>query len=115
MPTSVFDAVMRDVGIPVFEEVFGVPATHTNADGDEVTITAILETELAPVGEYGERMEPRWTAEVAKSAGVQVGDTLAHAGTATDDDPYPDDVVWTTTQVISDDGYTVKFAVRSGT
>lgn len=96
------------------QAVFGIPVVHMNTVNDEVTITAMMETELAPVGEFGERMEPRWTAEVAKSAGVQVGDTLTVAGTVTEDDPYPDDVVWTTTQVISDDGYTVKFAVRSG-
>lgn len=115
MPTSRFDSIMLNVGIPALLQTFGRAATHTSNDGDEAALTVIFETGLAPVGEYGERMEPRWTAEVAKSAGVQVGDTLAHAGTATDDDPYPDDVVWTTTQVISDDGYTVKFAVRSGT
>lgn len=105
---TTFTAVAADL-----MAAFGREVTHTDVDGNEVQIQAVIESALSPVGEYGERMEPRWTAEVAKSAGVQVGDTLAHAGTATDDDPYPDDVVWTTTQVISDDGYTVKFAVRS--
>jgi len=113
MPDSLFDVIMRDSGIPAFQAVFGIPVTHTNADGDEVTITAMLDTEVAPVGEYGERMEARWTAEVAKSASAQVGDTLSHAGEVTDDDPYPDDVVLTLAQVIADDGYTVRFAVRS--
>lgn len=114
MPASLFATIMRESGIPALQAVFGIPVVHMNTVNDEVTITAMMETELAPVGEFGERMEPRWTAEVAKSAGVQVGDTLTVAGTVTEDDPYPDDVVWTTTQVISDDGYTVKFAVRSG-
>lgn len=107
---TTFTAVAADL-----MAAFGREVTHTDVDGNEVQIQAVIESALSPVGEFGERMEPRWTAEVAKSAGVQVGDTLTHAGTATDDDPYPDDVVWTTTQVISDDGYTVKFAVRSGT
>jgi len=112
MPESLFDTIMKESGVPAFQAVFGIPVLHTNADGDEVTITAMLDTEVAPVGEYGERMESRWTAEVAKSAGVQVGDTLTHAGETTEDDPYPDDVVWTLAQVIADDGYTVRFAVR---
>jgi len=57
-------------------------------------------------------MEPRTTISVAKSEGIEVGDTLHYAGAVTDDDPYPDDVVWTVAQIIDDDGYLVRFAVR---
>lgn len=41
MPESFFDAIMRDTAIPALETVFGVAATHTNADGDEIAVTII--------------------------------------------------------------------------
>ena len=112
MPESLFDAIMNTVGVPTLLAQFGVPVTHTNGDGDEATIQAILESALVAVGEYGERMEPQTTVTVAKSAGAAVGHTFSHAGEVTDDDPYPDDVVWTAAQAMSDDGYLVQFAVR---
>jgi hypothetical protein len=112
MPDSFFDGVMRESVIPALETAFGIPMTHTNAEGDETPLVALLDTAWAPVGEFGERMEARWTVEMAKSAGVQVGDTLSHAGAITEEDPDPDDVIWMLTQVIRDDGYTVQFAVR---
>jgi len=90
---------------------FGREATHTNDRGDEVVIPVVVRTEYAPV-DFVERMEPRTTITVAKSAGVAVGDTLSYAGTVTDDDPYPDDVVWTATQILEDNGYRVRLAVR---
>lgn len=94
---------------------FGRAVTHTNSDGDEATIQAVLRSEYAPVGEYGERMEQRMVATVAKSTAVVVGDTLSYAGTVTDDDPYPDDVVWSLAQLLSDNGYILTFAVRQVT
>jgi len=109
---STFADLMTGVAVPALEDVFGDPMTHTNDEGDEVTVTGILETSYAPVGDFGERLEPRTTISVAKSAAVVVGDTLSYAGTVTDDDPYPDDVVWTMAQIIEDDGYLVRFAVR---
>lgn len=112
MPESLFDAVMRASGIPALETAFGVPMTHINDEGDEVAVTGILETAMVPVGDFGERMEPRTTITVAKSAAVAVGDTLSYAGEVTDEDPLPDDVVWTMAQIIEDDSYLVRFAVR---
>ena len=109
---STFADLMTGVAVPALEDVFGDPMTHTNDEGDEVTVTGILETSYGPVGEFGERMEARTTISVAKSAAVAVGDTLHYAGEVTDDDPYPDDVVWTTAQIMEDDGYLVRFAVR---
>ena len=91
---------------------FGREATHTNSDGDEAAVLAVVRSEHAPVGDFGERMEPRTTISVAKSAAVAVGDTLHYAGAVTDEDPLPDDVVWTMAQIIEDDGYLVRFAVR---
>lgn len=95
--------------------VWGREVTHTNVDGDENQIQAFVNSELSPVGDYGERMEYRFTATVAKSAGVVVGDTLRYAGTVTDDDPVPDDVIWSLAQVMSDDGFIQQFAVRQVT
>lgn len=107
---TTFTAVAADL-----MATFGREVTHTDVDGDEVQIQAVIESALSPVGEYGERMEQRTTVTVAKSAGVTVGDTLRYAGTATDDDPYPDDVIWSMTQVLSDDGFVQQFAVRQVT
>lgn len=114
MPTSAFDTLMSTVAIPAIMDVFAVDVTHTNAYGDEATVQALFETAYAPVGisDYGERMEQRTTATLAKSTGAVVTDTLTHAGTVTDDDPYPDDVTWSLSQLISDDGYLMQFAIR---
>jgi len=113
MPISLFDEVMRDTGIPVLSEVFGIPATHTNADGDEVPVTVIFSQQIVPVGEFGERAELQRTLDIPVASGAQVGQTFAVAGDVTDDDPYPDDVIWTATQLLNDDGYFRTFAVRS--
>jgi hypothetical protein len=117
MPTSTFDTLMSTVAIPAIMGVFAVDVTHTNSDTDEATVQAIFETAYAPVGisDYGERMEQRTTVTLAKSTGAVVTDTLTYAGTVTDDDPYPDDVVWSLAQLISDDGYLMQFAIRQVT
>ena len=114
MPESLFDTIMRDSGIPAFQAVFGIPALHTNSDGDEVTVTVLFSQQIVPVGEFGERAELQRTLEIPVASGAQVGQTFAVAGTVTDDDPYPDDVIWTATQLLNDDGYFRTFAVRSG-
>ncbi len=114
MPESLFDVIMRDSGIPAFQAVFGIPALHTNADGDEVPVTVLFSQQIVPVGEFGERAELQMTLDIPVSSGARVGQTFAVAGTVTDDDPYPDDVVWTATQLLADDGYFRTFAVRNG-
>jgi hypothetical protein len=111
MPDSLFDGIMRDSAIPALETVFGVAAIHTNAESDEVPVTIMLGQELAPVGEYGERMEMRETLELSAESGALVGQVFAVAGDQTEDDPDPDDVIYTTTQLLADDGYLRKFAV----
>lgn len=115
MPTSALDAIMSNTGIPALLKQFGIPATHTNAEQDEIAVTIILETQAVPVGEYGERMEPQTTIQIPTASGAVVGDTFTVAGTETADDPYPDDVVWTAAQLLSDDGYFQVFAVRQAT
>lgn len=87
---------------------FGRPVTHTHGTGIGVEIQAVLEQSAEPVGEYGERVESRWTATVTKASGAAVGDTLSHAA----DNPADDDVVWKLTQMISDDGFVQTFALR---
>lgn len=111
MPDSLFDSIMTESAIPALETVFGVAALHVNADQDEAEVTVMRQTELAPVGEYGERMEERMTLELAKSYGAQVGDTFAIAVDPDEDDPDPDPIVWQATQLLADDGYLQKFAV----
>lgn len=111
MPASLFDDIMTESAIPAIEEVFGIAATHTNADSDELAVTVMLQRELLPTGEFGERMEERMTLELAKSHGAAIGDTFAIANDATDDDPDPDQTIWQATQLLTDDGYMQKFAV----
>lgn len=111
MPASLFDSIMTDSAIPALETVFGVAALHTDAELDEHEVTVMLQTELAPVGEYGERMESRMTLEIAKSRAAAIGDTFAVANDPTEDDPEPDPTVWQTTQLLADDGYLQRFAV----
>ena len=61
--------------------LFGCPATYATADGDEIAVSAVFSRRQEPVGEYGERSESRWLAEIAASAvpAPQIGDTLAVA------------------------------------
>lgn len=115
MPTSAFDTIMTQTGVPALLRVLGVPATHTNSDGDDVAVTVILKTGTVAVGEFGERLEYQTTLQLASSAGARVGDVFTLDGTVTTDDPYPDDIVWTAVQLLNDDGYLRTFAVRSST
>lgn len=82
MPTSAFDTIMTQTGVPALLRVLGVPATHTNSDGDDVAVTVILKTGTVAVGDFGERLEYQTTLQLASSAGARVGDvfTLAAPG-----------------------------------
>ena len=111
MAESLFDTIMRETAIPVLEEVFGIAATHTNSEGDEIKVTIILQSELLPTGEFGERMEMRHTLELDKSLAAAIGDTFSIENDPTEDDPAPDPTIWKITQLIADDGYMQKFAV----
>lgn len=111
MPTSAFDTLMANVAIPALEAVFGIAAVHTNSNDDELDLTVMLGNELMAVGEYGECMEFRTVIEVAKSAGIAIGDTLTIENDPTDSEPDPDPTIWKTTQLMADDGYLQKFAV----
>lgn len=115
MPTSVLDRIMTQAGVPAILRFKGIPATHTNREQDETAATIILKTQAVATGEIGERREAQTTVEIPAASGAVVGDTFTVAGTVTADDPYPDDIVWTAAQLLSDDGYFRKFAVRSGT
>ena len=115
MPDSLFDGIMAESLIPALETVFGIPATFFSADDDEVPVTVMLGEELAPVGDYGERMELRMTLELAKSHGARVGDGFAIAVDPIEDDPDPDPILWRAVQILTDDGYLQKFAVLQET
>ena len=67
-----------------------------------MALTGVLATELIPVGDpYSERMEARWTLEVAADAGGAIRGTVTR-----------DARTWTVTQVLTDDGIMTKFALR---
>ena len=88
-PTATFDGTLSGLSLKA------VAAGATTSG-----ITVMLQTELAAVGEYGERMEERMTLELAKSHGAAVGDVFTVDGTD-----------WQTTQLLADDGYLQRFAV----
>jgi hypothetical protein len=111
MPESFFDSIMRNTAIPALEDGFGIAATHTNAYSDEIAVTVILESELISTGEFGERMELRYTISLDKALAASIGDTFAIENDPTDDDPDPDPTIWKTTQLLTDDGYMQKFGV----
>lgn len=113
MPTSLADQLWQDIGIPALQDAFGIPAVHANSDGDDVDVTIILRTESAAVGEFGERLEPQTILRIPTSYDAQVGDTFTVAGEVTDDDPYPDEVIWTAMQLISSDPLWIALAVRN--
>lgn len=93
---------------------FGRPATHTNSDGDEATVQAVIEqtTDALTLADGGPWPQVDWTVQVATADNVTRGDTLAHAGTPTADDPIPDDVVWIVGDVLNDDGFVRTLAIR---
>lgn len=110
MPLSSFDTLMTSIAVPALEAVFGVAAVHTNSDNDEFDVTVMCGNELMSVGDYGECMELRTTIEIAKSAGVEIGDTFTIENNPTDDiNPKP--TTFKVTQLIADDGYLQKFTV----
>ena len=111
MPASFFDTIMRDTAIPALENVFGIAATHTNSYGDEIAVTIILQSELVPTGEFGERMEMRYTVELDKALAASIGVTFSVENDPTDEDADPDPTIWQITQLLTDDGYMQKFAV----
>lgn len=110
---SKLDTIMSRIFVPKVLDFDGIPATHTIvATGDEVAATVIVKSAAVPVGEYGERMEMQTALQIPSSSGAVVGDTFTVDGTATPDDPYPDDVIWKTVQLLSDDGTFRKFVVQ---
>ncbi len=105
---SRFADLMSNTGLPALRRVFGDNATYTPAytppaEPAPVTTWAILTTEAAFVGQYGERVEQRLAAELPKAAvGIpQPGDTLAIGANS-----------YRVDQVITDDGFMVKVAIR---
>lgn len=111
LPDSALDAALR-LELPAMLDILGVPAVHLVA-GDEVPVQVILRSELAAVGDYGERMETRWKLDILATSGAQVGDTFLITPAPTVDDPEPDPVTWTATQLLADDGLFRQLAVRS--
>lgn len=101
---SQFDDIMTRVGVPVRLRIWGIPATHTPAGQAGVAATIIIKTQITLVGEFGvgERTEYQTTVGIPAASGAAVGDTFTVGST-----------VWTAVQLLSDDGYFRKFAVRS--
>lgn len=77
--------------------------TRQRAGVAEATVRGFIQTAVAAVGDYGERMEQRWTLTVAASADVRIGDTVTRADPAG---------VFTLVQLDSNNGYIAVYALR---
>lgn len=64
---SRIDTIMQTIGMPAFRRALGDPAVYEAAGGDSVNTWAILGKSAEAVGEFGERVEFRETAQLPKS------------------------------------------------
>lgn len=96
---SLFDTIMTDSAIPALQAVFGVAGTHNPG---AAAVTVMLAQEVVAVGEFGERMETHWTLEIPSASGAVVGQSVV-----------VDSTTWYLRQLLADDGYLRKFAVRN--
>jgi hypothetical protein len=89
--------------MPAFRRVLGDEVTYTPAGGTPVATWAIIAVGSALVGQYGERMEVRTTAQLPKAdvPEPQPGDALTVGATA-----------YSIGQTVSDDGLFVVVAIR---
>lgn len=112
MPTSAADLIWQTTGVPALLRVFGIPATHINASGDETAVTIILSQQYDPLVLSEPWPQRQWTIQAAKSVVIAPGETFVVAGDVTDDDPYPDETVWQVDTILNDDGIMPTYAVR---
>lgn len=79
---SQFDDLMAGAGLPAFRRVLGDDATYTPVAGDPVATWCIFRHDSDLVGQYGERLESRLTAQlpVADVPEPQPGDSLTAKG-----------------------------------
>ncbi len=79
---SQFDDLMATTGMPSFRRVLGDDATYTPVAGDPVATWCIFRHDSDLVGQYGERLESRLTAQlpVADVPEPQPGDSLTVGG-----------------------------------
>lgn len=66
-------------------------------------MSGFIQTAAVAVGDYGERMEQRWTLTIAAAADVRIGDTVTRADPAG---------TFTLTQPLSNNGYIAVYALR---
>ena len=80
---SQLDTIMQTRGMPAFRRVLGDAVTYTPAGGTPVATWAIIAIGSAMVGQYGERMEVRTTAQLPKAdvPTPQPGDSLTIGAT----------------------------------
>lgn len=100
---SLLDTIMATRGMPALRRVLGDDATYTPASGSPVATWAIIKRGSAFVGQYGEMLENRITAQLPKAAvpDPQPGDSLT-VGSKT----------YRIDQVVNDDGLFVEVAIR---
>jgi len=105
---SRLDTIMQTIGMPALRRNLGDAAVYTPAfappaEPQPVTTWAILNRSSAPVGEFGERMENRLTAQLPKTdvPDPQPGDSLTVGGKT-----------YRIDQTVNDDGLFVKVAIR---
>ncbi|MDG4562564.1 MAG: hypothetical protein P9E88_14850 [Candidatus Competibacter sp.] len=99
---SQFDAIMAQTGLPALRRAFGEPVVYSGSV--DVTTWAMVSRNPATVGQFGELIEARITAEIplADVPDPQPGDTLELG-----------DVEYRVDQVSGDDGYMVTVVLRA--
>ncbi len=80
---SQLDTIMTTRGMPAFRRVLGDEVTYTPAGGAHVATWAIVAVGSAMVGQYGERLEVRTTAQLPKAdvPDPQPGDSITIGAT----------------------------------
>ena len=100
--SSQFDAIMAQTGLPALRRAFGEPIGYSGSV--EVATWAMFSRNPATVGQFGELIEARITAEIplADVPDPQPGDTLMRG-----------DVEYRVDQISGDDGYLVTVVLRA--
>jgi hypothetical protein len=100
---SLLDSIFTNVGMPIFHRIFGDAAIYTHGTAAPIATWAIINRSAENVGQFGERLENRITAQLPASgiSSPQPGDTLTVGA-----------VTYRIDQMLDNDGLFVTVALR---
>jgi hypothetical protein len=100
---SLFDQIFKNTGMSMFRRVLGDAAVYEPGFGAAKATWAILNRSVDNVGQFGERLENRLTAQLPKAdvPEPQPGDALTVGATT-----------YRIDQTVNDDGLFVEVAIR---